>query len=595
VNTIWADVKHLDRPVRAVVVLWLLALLAMVLLRALPGFMPYTAETDWKQWLWLYHRYSTPGAFPSGQLLTDYALSVQPPLFFAVCAGLSWLIGPVPTAVFLYALAMGAAAHCAWWAARARVSPVAALLAALIVLHGYAYFKHAAGGYPRTFGPTLTLWCLAAWMNGRHRQVLLSLLVMGGVYPSVLVPCGLGYGAWSVLFAGRAGFWRRNVLLAAVGVLSVLLAQLQSLRVPDWYGHVVTLKEALAMPALGKLGRTWWVPMPGYWEKVSDYLFQPLRASGALPLLKLWPHAALAAYLLWGLVIGLLLLATYKLSAPAGDASASRRDRILGRIGAMGHSMRTLVPLEPVLMLAGALLAFVLARALAFKLYLPHRVVQHVLPYVLAVAIAIIVGRALAALLSDRRLLWATALWAPLTFLAVAGDGMFAGAFRSYADDKALYQWVEQHTPVQAQFAGTLRVLDEIPFFSKRQAFVNWKMAHPFRLGFYQEIERRVVAMYDAYYATDLSAVLAFCQQEHIDYFIVDDRRFEEVEQGDGNLFEPLRGRVARLFLARRASGFALEHVPEAAVVFRHQHYRVIDVTALRRLHGGEQPTASDR
>jgi len=243
------------------------------------------------------------------------------------------------------------------------------------------------------------------------------------------------------------------------------------------------------------------------------------------------------------------------------------------------------VPWELVVLAGSSLVGFAAAQALAFQLYLPHRVVQHTLPYVAIVAIPLVyraLGQALG--LSARRATTFALAAGVLPVFVLCGDGIAQGGYRDHRDDAPLYEWLEQRTDPRAQFAGTLEVLDEIPLFAGRQPYVNWMMAHPFRKGYYSEIDRRMRAMFDAYYAASLDVVVAFCDREAVDYVIVDRAAFARVPAGHGNseLYAPLGEAVEALWSARRPGGFALDPPPPAAVVFAHGKHVVVERERLR-------------
>jgi hypothetical protein len=539
-------------------------------LRMQISFAPWVAETDWKQWVWMYHRYALEGAFPAGHVLTDYAMIVQPPAFWAAMASLSTLFGPVLAANLLNIVAFAGALASIAWAVAQRSAPIVGAAAAALLARDEVFHKITCGGYPRSFGPTLTLLFLAAWLTGRHRFVLAVLVFQAALYPSVAVPCGLAYGIWSGLsflsdqMGGRQGWLRRNLELLGTGLLVGLLGQLQSLRSPSWYGPVVSYAEALEMPALTAAGRTPWVPLGPFWPKVWSYVIQPFGRMGEL-------------------IVDLGV-------SPRSFAQSALA--LLALLAIPALVKRRLSP-QPFMLLATSILSYFLARELAFRLYLPHRMVQHTVPYVMMALSGVVVFAGVHAVLTWRGesprkrtvAVWLAAALTVLPAMLVTGDGIAPGSLRSYARDQKLYRWIDQHTPVSAQFAGNLQPLDEIPFFARRQVYVNWKMAHPFRKGFFAEIERRMVEMYRAYYATDLDTLLTFCDREKIDFFIVDRTRFDAVERGDGQLFEPIRHQVIDVFeQSKRTGTFVLHPPPAEAVVFSHRVYDVIDVNKLRTL-----------
>jgi len=541
--------------------LWLYVLVVFFTHMA-PNFFPWFAETDWKQWVWQYHRYGVDGAFPPGHLLTDYAFAMQPPLYWAMMAPLSTVLKPQWAASVVNMLAYGGSLYFVARLVQGRTGPLFAAAAAALLARDEVFHRVTLGGYPRTFGPLLVLAVLTFWLEGRHRFVLGTFVVGAALYPSVVVPCALAYGVWCVLFAGRAGWWRRNLELAACAALVAGLSLLQNFTAPEWWGPVLTLDEARDRPELGPDGRFPWLPFSEFWPRVLHYIEQPFSLRGLLgKRLEIYPWSSDAIARVFVVVLVALIVA----------ALVQRRRR----------PTSSPVPWQPFAVVAGAVVAFWLARTLAFRLYLPHRMIQHTIPYAILptfVIAAVVVARAW---LGERRATVA-ALALVLAPFVFAGDGLQAAGWRDYSKDAPLYEWVEQHTSLHAQFAGTLQILDELPLFSKRQVYVNWKMAHPVRAGYFAENERRMLAMYGAYYATDLKDVVAFCDAEEIDWFIVDRTRFAAVEQGDGQLFEPVRGKIDAVFQARKAAGFALAQLPAELVAFAHADYVVADVTRLR-------------
>lgn len=584
---------------------------------------PWVAETDWKQWVWQYWRYTIDGAFPAGHVITDYTFNAQPPLYHAVMSTLSRVFRPVVAANIVNWIAWALAVWAAVMAVRARSNLLVGLMGAALFVRDDVVHRITAGGYPRSFGPTLVLLFLAAWLAGRHRLVLLVLVVASALYPSVAVPCGLAYGLWTALTARRdsLGAWLRpNLEVVATGAIVGVLAQLQSFTAPEWWGSVVWAKDA--GPELTAAGRTPWLPLKDMWPSVWGYATEPFTFSGWLPegragagLTLPWtqPTAVTCALVLctamallvvvrrerwradlawvlapasaaW-LVLSLLAPAFFLPHKVSGAPSFNVVIALVGAAAMIVAAVRGRLPRELLLIFGTSVLAFWLARVLAFKLYLPHRMVQHTLPSIMTVSLCLLAWEAAGVLFAaERRRTLAVLVGLVLPVMVLSGDGLDVGkAYRSYAKDAPLYQWVEKNTKVTDQFAGNYRPLDEIPFFSARQVYVNWKMAHPFRKGFFEEIERRTLKMYDAFYCTDLKDLLAFADETGVAFFVVDRKLYKAVERGDGQLFEPMRSAVVRQFFEpRRERGFALQDPPREIVAFRHGSYSVISIDELR-------------
>jgi hypothetical protein len=520
------------------------------------AFAPFALEGDWTQWVWPYWRYHVDGAFPPGHVLTDYAFAVQPPLWWAAMASISRVVSPPTAAALLNVVAFVGAVVGAYLAVRAKANHAMAVAAACLLVRDDRFFQVTAGGYPRSFGPTLVLLFLAAWLWDRHRAVLVVLVVAAAVYPSVVVPCGLAYGMWVVVME-RERRVRRFVELAFVGAIVAALALVQNIQAPDWWGPVVTLSQAEQMTALHEGGRNAWVPLPPFWERNWRYALQPFSTAGNVlfPSFTAWERRNDHVVILSFVAAAMFVLGT----------------------------RRRAYPWQIPLLVASAVVGHALARLLAFKLYLPHRVVQHTLPYVLTVAWPILFHLAATCVLPTRRLAATTlglvVLLVPV--FVVAGDGLQRNkSFGSTRGDAPLFEFART-TPLDAQFAGNLRAVENLPLYGQRQVLVNFPMAHAFRQGYFAEIDRRIVATYRALYATSWDDVVRFLDEEKVDYLVYETTIFRRFETGWGSVFLPPRTEAARLFEAGRGR-HVLAQPPEEAIALRHRHMLVVDGAKLK-------------
>ncbi len=550
--------------VDAVVVGALVYIAVITGMRFFWSFLPWAADGDWKQWIWEYHRYYTAGAFPPGHVITDYQFRVQPPLYYVVMAALSHVVHPGVAARMLSWLAYGGALT-GVYRATTRLSHWAVGLACAVALaHNFSFFHQTMGGYPRSFGPTFVLLFIDAWLARRHRLVLVWLVAMGGMYPSTLPPCGLAYGIFVVVepwlpapVGARAlrpglGWLGRVASVAGAGVAASALALVQNLRALPWWGPVITLAQAQSLPALQAGGRMRWLPLGTYWGHIAKWALQPFDPSGALAYFDLLP---------WGA----------RVSEAAGAA-------LLGALAAVVLVNRRRFPWELLLLGVAAALSYWAARVFAFRMYLPHRVIQHVLPYCTLVALGALAFQACRALLPKRAVAAAVAV-VLVPMFTLGADGVLVPSWNRDDDPRPLMRFLREHTPVTAQFAGDLDDVDKIPYFAARQVYVNWTMAHPFRLGYWHEMERRLLRMHDAMFSADRARVLAFVDEEKIDYFVLDTRQFDALD--DSGLFFPIRSFVTAIWDARKPEGFVLAAPPDAAVVYRDGPTVVVDAHAL--------------
>lgn len=576
----FTSTRAMTVAVLVVVVVYVVALLVWRYAGALD---PWRAEGDWRKWLWTAWRAHDPTLLPGGgdQLLADYLTAMQPPLYRLVFDGLARVLLPAQAAVVLSALAsllalVGMGLTVQGLVARTSstaltpspssstpttVALLAGAVAVVLLARDQALFEWSAGGYPRSFGPALVALFLAAFVIERHRLALLVLVVGAGVYPSPVVPCGLALGAvvvWpamvGVVDMRRFGRALAELVVGALGI--AVLALWQNRVAPAWWGKVVSAGDVGV--SLTDVGRCTWWPHPPLVSSLLEPLAEPWRVFG---------HAAMPSKVALQVIVSVVV---------AGAVVVLLRHR----------ERRTLLPGRVLVFFAMVLVAWLAARGLAFSLYYPKRMVQHPLPLVSIILVVALVARAVLVL----RLRETVLLLVLVPVLWFGGDGFSPTViWRDRTAMKPLMAWV-QTTPKDARFAGDLAPLDWIPYFGPRHAFVNFTLAHPFRGGFFTEIERRVLAVYDAVYADDASAVLAFLDREGVDYLVVDTRAFSRVESGFGHLFEPMRSLVVATMYEPRRGRFALARPPDGAVVFAGGDVVVVGREALRR----SLPGASD-
>lgn len=551
------DLQRIAYVVTTLIALvWVGYLLHLTITQA---FRPYVAETDWKQAVWQYWRYHIDGAFPPGNLVTDYVFVTHaPPFWWAPMALLSTFVTPTTAANILNIVAFLGACVSMYFVVRRVANHYVALVAAVFVPRMPIFFAISSGGYARSFGQFLILGFLALWLHGKRRWCLAWLILQAGLYPSAVIPCALAFGVWTLATSFRDRALRPLLELAGTGLVVITLGLVFDWRAPAWWGDMMTEAEAWANPGMRRGGRSAWVPMTDPWYLIKMTLTNPFRPNGPVPFpaLTKW-YSQSAEYLpMIGLVVAAAVYALVR---------------------------RLKFPVQLLLLFGGAMAGYLLAREMAFQLYLPRRVLQHSYAVLMLASTAILFHVVLTSLLPRRGGL-AHALSALLLLVPTvvfAGPGFREHTYRSYAKDAPLYEWLQKNTPLDATFAGNFQIMDEVPLFAQRQVYMNWKLAHPFRAGYWAEVQRRTLEMYRAYYATDFNQVLDFADREGVDYLIVDKLRYSKLERGDGQLFTPLREEVTKYFRAGRGR-VVFEEPPPEIVAYRHRRYSVIPISTLR-------------
>jgi len=563
----WARVRAATVGERLLGLVLVGYLVAVSIMRFFGAHREWASEGDWRQWVFTYWRSYDDTLLPGANLLTDYLSAMQPPLYWLMMSTVGTFLVPTKAAFVVGVFAWVCLIAALVWGFGTRFGPLLGLLAAALLVRDVELFNWSTGGYPRSFGPALTAWYLMAFWHGRQRLMLALFVIGAGLYPSVVMPAGLAYGAWLV---GKGIFdvvdsrwwWRSVIELCVAGVLVIALGLSQNLVAEPWWGKVMDASQGgveLTAP-----GRWAWLPLPRFWPSMLGWLGEPFAPSGWLTMPSFspiaWPSAVLTP-LLRGFIVVVAVAAAVIVRRRAPQTFPWRLFIYGGAV----------------------VVAYWLARALAFRLYLPRRVVQHTLPILALVVVVMLVALAAEALWR-RRQLAAVLLLVALPTIVLAGDGVQGSrAFGNKERWAPIFEWARANTAKDAQFAGDLAMMDWIPLFVPRHAYVNFTLAHPVRPGFYAEVERRILAEYDAIYATDLVDVLAFMDKEHVDYLLFDRSGFAKVESGWGHLYEPVRGKVLKQFFTpRQAQGFALLKPPASAVLFQHEEHVVVGREALR-------------
>lgn len=545
---------------------------AIATYRYSPLLQPWTIEGDAKQVIWMFYRYADPGTLPSGNLLFDYSWAYNaPPFYRAIMIPLSTVMDPIRAGHLLQIVLWVAALVAIYVVCRRQVHHYAGLAAVALFAQSPWWHKMAAGGYPRTFGPTLTLIFLAVWLGGHRRAAIGLLVLMAGTHPSPMMGCGLAFGVWTLWNFLKDRQWRPVVELSVAGAVMLALALSQELWTPSWYGPAAWYDEVIDHGAYQRGSRFPFVPHTPLFEGALLYLGALFHHTG---------HQLFDGLGKWNREHHFVLL--FVPLAVAAVLGAVRR-----------------IPFPPrlALLFGSAFIAYALSRALAFKLHVPSRPLTHMWPALLAVIVVLVVFMTLKAWLPRRPRLAALlgVLLSVGPVLVIQGDGLGTWpVYGSHVGDAPLFRYLQNKTPKDAVVGGSFRGTDLVGLFGHRIPYVNWTLAHPFRLGYFAEIERRAVRNYEALWASDAATVTRFGQDEGVDYMLVDVRLFDRFDDAGSIVrpFPPITAKIRPFFDAGRRAGFVLKDAGDA-VVFKHRHWRLVDISKLKNLGTTVRPGSS--
>lgn len=554
---------------------------------------PYSLHGDQHQSIGHFWRYARDGAIPPGHLLSDYAGTYHsPPLWWPVMAAMSALLGPLVAAKLLGLLAYALfAVGAALVVARRSVWALGALVAIVALRNPPDSVEQITGGMARSMGPALLYLFLWAFMERRHRVALAALVLQAGIYPSIVIPCGLLYGTFVVLQGPMAVRLRRCAELFVVGIAVIALGLAQDVSAPEWWGDAVTYEEALQMPAWGHGGRFPEVPHRPFEAMMRFNLERPWKALGPA----FAPEGARA--FVGGHVIEAFVVAPVVLGLLLGALGSMRRWRASSSAPSSSAAAAARFPWEPLALMLAAVAGYWLVRALSFKLFLPSRQLGFTVPFLLIAWIPLLVWFGASRLWPSQRAL-AVAVTAIITVgpaFAFRGHGAerTAAGYGVHNRDAPFFEAIRK-LPLDEEIACDVRLCEYMMALGQHAPYAARNLTHPLRKGYYAEAERRLVEMHKLLYATTWEEIDTFVRNEGV--------RFMAYRKGEATtltkrLYRPADGLVRDAFKAGEGRVRLLADPPREALVFRDGDRRIVDlerlVMVLRPSNASEAPGAS--
>ncbi len=416
----------------------------------------------------------------------------------------------------------------------------------IALVHCTFLWNRMAGGHARSFGYPLMVMFLRYAATGCERRALGTLLLQALFYPSAFV---VAAPAWMSVIA-RKGWpaWRRFALVGGLAVAIVAVAQLGDPRL----GNPPTRAQAATLKQMKPGGPQPYYPLPAALGSIADVLEVPWRSDGG------W----------WRGIDSPPVHATLVLSLLAGVIFLARRR--LAR-----------VPLVFATLALSSLGMFGLAYALAYRLYLPDRMLLYSWPPLVLLGLPLAVYLALEPRLGERAAPVAASV--VVAFLVIAcGDGLPRSENLTdfTAHDSAAIRYVAT-LPRDILVATQPERASFVQTFALRRTLFSASLNVPFYYGYAVEMEQRIDAFYRAYYAPDLATVARFVERYHVDYLILDERDFGPDARRRARYYEPWQTLAGQLLDRGPADSLALAHPPTASIAFRDGTRLVIDARKL--------------
>ena len=543
--------------------IFLLALAAGITFQFSAFTCEYVANNDARQHIYWMRQFHDSGLF-NDDLLTEFAKNYQPWGFVFLYYILSFFMDPLVLSKFLAVLLFAISSLYLFKLVSHFAGSYSGLLATLIlIITPSPFLDWMAGGHPRAFGFPLLIIFLYYLIRKKHLGTSVALVLQCLFYPMVFLLGMVTYlftfvrfRAGRIFFNGSAAKVKFFIPTALV-CLFILCGKHLFWQNPD-IGKIVTRAQMSGRPEFSVEGRSPVLPTPPLLKTavrnvrsgtfVPNVLMKRLRDLGVKS-----PAAHHAVFMVFVLftVCCLFLL---------------RKDLVF--------------PLEIICLLPASILMFKTADILLLKLFLPERYLQFSFPLFGLIVEAAVLGQLVLNVRRKalRRLLQATTVLLVLLNLNIKTTI----GLTNMSSGKELYEYLAE-LPKDTMIAAHPETADGIPLFARRKVFVKGQLSFPFFDSYWNTIKKRTFDLFDAYYTEEPLQVYAFCEENGIDYLVVDSGHFtEEYLAGKKVYFEPFGTYIRDITAVRNR--FVLQNVPQEYRLFTKGDIFVINKNMLKML-----------
>lgn len=410
------------------------------------------------------------------------------------------------------------------------------------------------GGNPRAFGFPLLVVFLRYAVCNHERGTLIALFLQAICYPSIFVVCAPAYGL--TLLVSISQNKPRILRLCAIGLLAVACIPSAWGRVDPRIGSPPTNEQAATLRQMQPGGAQPFFPLPSVQSEIVRSTGATLGPYGR----PLWPAAAswnsrLSEAVPW-LLFGVLLAA----------------------------ALQGWVVLPPIFsgLWLSSLLMLGAAHLVAYRLFLPERLLTFTWPVLFRVAVLESLRQLLAPRLGRLASIGASLGLCGLLF-SLYGDGLLPRY--------GVHDWSSQDTPLvrhiatlpkDIRLAAQPRLAAFIQTFAQRQVFVSSTtnmLPHGYQYG--RTMEQRLEAFFRAYYSPDRETLLRFAAENRIHYMVVDARDFGPDAVARSRYAEPWNRLTAELVLRQPVESLVLAQPAATCVTFRDGPMQLVDLRCM--------------
>lgn len=474
-------------------------------------FSPNWITDDAMQQVYQFHEVFNPGIF-KGDIITESMSLYLAPLHYWLAYLITYLTGdPIVMAHWVMCLQVFLTVIFIFMTINYSAGFFPACMGALWFLHSGILIQRLTGGLPRGWiSPFVAIYLYLAAKQS-HFFILISLLlacVLNSLAAFLLIASYSLFLFVNYLNKETRAAYTRPVIYFVACCPIYLLVTLHAIKRPESIGKMVTYKEALEMPSLSKEGRFKIAPLPPVTFEFNTQVFQIFTVDYNKVLRPIKPFVGIVVI---SLIVLICAYAAHRKTPP--------------------------IPRSLYTFIFATLICYFLARIFAYNLYVPNRYLRFPISIFLICFFCISLWR-----IFPKRIhsYLALLLLASYVFIGT-GSGLQKEAGYNYekGQDGHIFEWIRKYTAQDSVVAGYPNLVDPLPLFAMRKVYISNETAHPFYDKFYEVVKHRLEVTFRAHYARNMKDFLNALNDEKIDYFIFDRKRFAPEALAKASYFAP--------------------------------------------------------
>jgi len=506
-------------------------------------------------------------------LLTEYARNIQPWGFILFYYLTSFICDPFFVSKMLPIILFSISGLYVFKLIKHITNNIfSSFLGALIFMFSPVYLSRMVGGNARSFGYPLLIAFLYYLIKTRYFKLSITMILQSLFYPPIFLVSILTYAFCLIKIKQKKIYFDISLSKRFSFIIVVLLSGFVLLSKDNFtqhnpsIGRIITYREMVNWPELYeyKKGRAPYVHLPPLKNAIVEFSREPFLQH---PI----PEAI------------------HKRILKCTNLKITRRTiRLIGSWIFLALSLFLIfeiarkkfsLPVEILFLFLSSSIWYKMADLLTPRILSAYRYLKYPVTIVSLMIFTMAIGQIMAKIkgpITKKVLQFALVI-----LLVCLGFNINKNvALLNKSQNKDLYEYLNS-LPKNIMIASHPVLADDIPILSQRKVFINYELSFSIFHTYLTIIKKRTFDFFKAYYSEDPRSIYRFCEENSIDYLVIDKRHFTKEYLNEGDFyFEPFNTYI--LNIVKERQNFALRDIPEEAKTFQKNHIFVVQKDVLK-------------